>query len=405
MQSKILVVEDDPITMKLVSTILLKYGYLVGKAVNGIEGVQVAQSYKPDLILMDVMMPLMDGFEACKQIRKDPEISRTPIILLTALSDLEQKIKGYESGADDYIEKPFDPDELLNRVKTILARFEAVTPHKTLDLGGKIISVFSLRGGAGVSTIATNLSAGITELWDEECVLVDMNWVSGQSALYLNLPLKNTWEGVTGVKPIELDAEFLDQLMINHPRGVKVLAAPRTPEIGDLISDEMVKTVLEILKRQYHYIVLDLPHDFRGATLTCLDVSDAILLVTPPEIAGIRCCITALATFDELGYTESKGIKSLVNWVFPEGGVSQDKIEKVIKQKVDLVIPYSGKNILQALNLGNPVIFSEPLSPISSVFEDLAFAMSKPEHNRKTPKKPSEAWNRVAARIKKRKKV
>ncbi|MFH0887916.1 MAG: response regulator transcription factor [Planctomycetota bacterium] len=127
----ILVIDDEKDLIKLVDHHLSKEGYLVIGAKNGIEGLDIAQKHKPDLILLDIMLPKMDGWDVCKRLKAAPETVRIPVVMLTAKSQEIDKILGLELGADDYITKPFSPREMVARVKAILRRFE---PSKFKDI-------------------------------------------------------------------------------------------------------------------------------------------------------------------------------------------------------------------------------------------------------------------------------
>ncbi|MDA3850059.1 MAG: response regulator [Spirochaetaceae bacterium] len=118
----LLIIEDEADIRELIAFNLDLCGYEVLKSADGQEGLDLALGHKPDLILLDLMLPGMDGFEVCRQIRKHPEIAQCPIIMLTARSEDENMIKGLELGADDYITKPFSPQVLVARVKAILRR-------------------------------------------------------------------------------------------------------------------------------------------------------------------------------------------------------------------------------------------------------------------------------------------
>lgn len=404
MQEKILIVEDDPVTTKLVETLLFRNKYLVATAKNGVEGIQIAKTYHPDLIIMDVMMPEMDGYEASERIRKDPEIGHVPIIMLTALADIEQKIKGFEAGADDYLAKPFDPKEFLSRVEAHLRRMKRMEAvQKTTTIEGRTIAVFSLRGGSGVSSIAANVACALPNLWKTETVLVDLNLVVGQSALYLNTPIKHTLEDLAHVPVEEIDLSLVNNVLVQSEFGVKLLAAPLRPETSELFTAEKIRHILQLLRSNYHYVILDLPHNFYPTTLAGMDLAEEILLVLTPEIAGVRSSMIALKTLIDLGYSKDS-IHPIVNWVFESNGISQEKIEIVLRTKVDLTIPYAGEHMLLALNYGTPSVVRDPESPLAAIFEDLAFVISKPEHNRKVPEMKTKAWKRVARRIKNRKK-
>ncbi|MBK6291518.1 MAG: response regulator transcription factor [Ignavibacteria bacterium] len=122
MEKKILVVDDEQDIVDLISYNLSKEGYKVFTASNGTQAVEVATTVRPDLVILDIMMPGMDGFEVCRSLRQDTSLSTTAIMFLTAKSSEIDQILGLELGADDYIQKPISPRVLLARVKTIIRR-------------------------------------------------------------------------------------------------------------------------------------------------------------------------------------------------------------------------------------------------------------------------------------------
>lgn len=121
-KTKILLVDDEPDILEIVGYNLKNEGYHVYTAENGKLGVEKAKAKKPDLIILDVMMPVMDGIEACEQIRKIPELDHTVITFLTARSEDYSMIAGFDVGADDYITKPIKPRVLVSKVKSLLRR-------------------------------------------------------------------------------------------------------------------------------------------------------------------------------------------------------------------------------------------------------------------------------------------
>lgn len=120
--AKILVVDDDKAINELIKVNLELQGYEVIQAYDGTEGFALAKQEEPSLIVLDVMMPEVDGFTVAQRIRQCPEIADTPIIMLTALSELNDKVNGFNLGVDDYLTKPFEPDELVVRVRALLKR-------------------------------------------------------------------------------------------------------------------------------------------------------------------------------------------------------------------------------------------------------------------------------------------
>jgi len=125
MSSKILVVDDEADIVEFILYNLEKEGYTVQSAHNGLEAVEKASSFRPDLIVLDVMMPQLDGIEACRKIRENPELSNTFIMFLTARNEEYSEIAGFDAGGDDYVFKPIKPRALLSRVNAIMKRKNA----------------------------------------------------------------------------------------------------------------------------------------------------------------------------------------------------------------------------------------------------------------------------------------
>ncbi len=119
-QARILIVDDEPVGREVLEALLCAQGYELFFAENGPDALSKATAHTPDLVLLDVMMPKMDGFEVCRRLRVDPEHAEVPIIMVTALDDRDSRLKGIEAGADDFITKPFDRTELRARVRSIV---------------------------------------------------------------------------------------------------------------------------------------------------------------------------------------------------------------------------------------------------------------------------------------------
>lgn len=134
---RILVVDDEPDILSLLVYHLSREGYRVSTAVNGPGAISTARTELPDLIILDLMLPGMDGYEALKRLREDDRTGVVPIILLTARREEEERVRGFEVGADDYITKPFSARELVLRVKALIrrARAEPVSPSRRIAVG------------------------------------------------------------------------------------------------------------------------------------------------------------------------------------------------------------------------------------------------------------------------------
>lgn len=127
----ILVVDDEQDLLDLIEYNLKKEGFDVLKAEDGLEGIEMARKHHPDLVLLDIMMPKMDGFEVVERMRDDPKLGHIPIIFLTARGDEKTEVEGLDKGGDDYITKPISTTKLISRIKAVLRRFEET--HEMTD--------------------------------------------------------------------------------------------------------------------------------------------------------------------------------------------------------------------------------------------------------------------------------
>ncbi|HEX9916273.1 MAG TPA: response regulator transcription factor [candidate division Zixibacteria bacterium] len=139
MSKQILVIEDDKDIVQLLKHYLEKEGFVVKEAADGFSGLEKTKSNKFDLIILDIMLPEMDGLEVCKELRSDPKTASIPIIMLTAKTEETDKIVGLELGADDYVTKPFSPKELIARIKAIFRRVGRKSEKEKAYSYGKLV--------------------------------------------------------------------------------------------------------------------------------------------------------------------------------------------------------------------------------------------------------------------------
>ena len=122
MRKKILIVDDDPDQREMIHSSLKEAGFEISTATNGVEGLEKARSESPDLIILDVMMPKMDGFAVCVTLREDAATASIPILMLTGLCSYISQLTGFESGATDYLVKPFESEQLVSKVEALLCQ-------------------------------------------------------------------------------------------------------------------------------------------------------------------------------------------------------------------------------------------------------------------------------------------
>ena len=154
MPSRVLIVEDEPDIRELVVHHLKREGYQVSAASSGEEALRQVQAAPPDLVILDLMMPAMDGLEVCRRLRQDPSTVSLPIVMLTAKGDEVDRVLGLEIGADDYIVKPFSPKELLARVRAVLRRSRPAPGTAPLRIGALVMDLGTHTASVGGLALA-----------------------------------------------------------------------------------------------------------------------------------------------------------------------------------------------------------------------------------------------------------
>lgn len=402
MTTRVLVVDDSPMNLKAATLALSAAGYEVVTARDGREGLERAETTLPDLIILDVQMPEINGYEVCRRLRRSPTFMHRPIMMLTANSALHEKVQGLEAGADDYLGKPFEVEELQARVKALLRRAGNPVAAATTQQG-KVIALFSLRGGVGVSSLAVNMAAGLAQLWGS-AALVDMVFTGGHSALMLNLPMRTTWGDLAPKASEEIDADVVDRVLLHHSSGLHVLPSAARPEENEQIGADQVASVIGELRSRFPYVVLDMPHHFSEPALAALDAADQIVLLLAPEIGSVVAATCALDVFGQLGYKAEK-IAPTLNLIFERGGLARKDIEHTLKRPLVSVMPYAGDVFVQALNRGTPPVIEHSTKAIGAMLEDWAYGFSSAADQRRPADNASPALQRVHARIQQRRKA
>ncbi len=406
MAPRILTIDDEPMYHTMIARALEPLNCQISTAEDGTQGLAMARNLKPDVIITDVVMPDITGYEVTRLLRRDPEFAHVPILVLTAQTGLQDKLKAFEVGADDHLTKPFEPAELAARVTALIRRAEvnkAAEPSAVTKEKARLIALHSLRGGTGCSSMAVNLSVALASLWKSPTILLDLTMVAGQVALMLNATLKRTWADLARFKQSDLDMQVLSSIVFQHESGLSFIAAPTFPSEAETIDTETLATAVRILQQRYDYIVADLPHDFSEISLQTLDLADIVLLVASPDLASLRAVVAAMDTYKKLGYPTQQ-IKLMLNATFPKSGLSKDKIESAVKMPITVTVPYTQELFVEAINLGMPLVFDKPEEAVSGLLEDFAFYLSKESHKKSRPQNPSDAWTRVYKRYNSRKK-
>jgi DNA-binding response OmpR family regulator len=284
MAEKILIVDDDLDTLRLVGLMLQRQGYQIAAATNGTQGLAKADAEDPDLIVLDVMMPDLDGYEVARRLRQDPKTANTPILMFTAKTQLDDKVTGFEVGADDYLTKPTHPSELHAHVRALLARSKKTKSpiHTTqaLEMKSMVIGLLAARGGMGVSTLALNLAAALATRTKADTILAEM--VPGRGTLALDLGINDPRKlsELLSKNPTQINKEAVRDSLETHASGLRVLAASYHPRDCKLQENAaQYEMIVNRLAKMCRYLVLDLGAGLSPAALKILPLCHEQIVV------------------------------------------------------------------------------------------------------------------------------
>lgn len=351
---------------------------VVGVARTGKEAIQISQELNPDVVLMDINMPDMDGIAATEAIRaRQPAVQ---VVILSVQSDQNYMRKAMLVGARDFLTKPPMGDELISAIRRAgeMARIEKsksaqvqAMPVAT-NLGGvvgfrgpkgKIISIYSPKGGVGCTTLAVNLALTLNNS-DTRVALVDGNLQFGDVAVFINEQGKNT---ILDLAPRaeELDPEIVEEVMVKHASsGLHILAAPSRPEQAEKVSSSQFSRLLEYLSQMYAYVVVDTASFLTDVTLAAVDLSDLIVLVSTQDIPSIKNCRLFLDLLQTLGVERTR-ILFIMNRYDRRINITPERVAENLKQEVTLAIPLDEATATKAVNRGIPFVLDSKNQPVS----------------------------------------
>jgi pilus assembly protein CpaE len=383
---RVLIVDDIAETRENIRKLLVFENdvEVIGAARSGHEAIELCKETKPDVVLMDINMPDMDGIAATEAIRRTNSI--TQIVVLSVQGDPNYMRKAMLAGARDFLTKPPAVDELTSAIRRAgkmaheerskvapripVAGNGQVASNVVAVSQGKLVIIYSPKGGTGSTTLAINLAV---TLHNEETpvVLVDGDLQFGDVAVFLNEQSKNS---VVDLAPRaeELDPEVVEEVMIHHAAtGIKILASPPRPEYAESVTGDQFANVLKYLRNLYSYVIVDASSSLNDVTLAAMDVSDAIILITTQDIPAIKNARLFLDLVDALKINR-KRILFVMNRFDKRIGITPDKVSDSFKQEIVSILPVDERIVIPSINRGVPFMMGDRSRPIAKSYLQLA---------------------------------
>lgn len=323
--------------------------------------------------------------------RLSSEVPGTALISAAADASSDVMLQSLRAGAREFLRLPVSPEELktvLDRIQEFCAG-QVEAPKKK----GRMIAVFSSKGGCGTSFIATNLAATTKA----RTVLVDLNLQAGDLPLFLGVDPKYSFADMAENRT-RLDDALINSLVTPYSANLSLVAAPKEADAADEIEPEHVFDVLQRLRENYDFVVLDPQHTFDSITLAALDQADEIVLVLTLDIPAIRSTQRALEIFDRLGYPRKK-IRIVVNRWSKMIDLDLRQVEKYIGEPVIGFIPSDYQTAVTSINLGQPLVQFDSSSKIAVELRRIAKIISSGAVEiEENPRPKRTLWNSVFKR-------
>ena len=366
MNKKILVIEDDPSALRFIQYTLEQEGYQVLTATNGLAGIRKAQNEEPDLIVLDIMLPGIDGFEICHRLRAEPETAQLTILMLSAKAQEIDKATGLKVGADDYLTKPADPSDIVSRVESLLALKTVARSRMVAFLGSK--------GGVGTTTMVVNVSIALSQK-GKRVIVVDLCSSDGGIAEHLGLKPECTITELLQ-KPMDtIVRRDLETALAVHETGVRVLAIPKSPREDKEILLSDVESLFDRLREVTDYLLVDSPFPPPDSGKEALTKCDLIIIVTDSKNDGLPSVKSTAALLGLSGISQELLGAVIIDRdaIFPEVEISKMKPTIELSSGVSLlgIMPYDTKASLEVVP-STPLILSDPNCPIAWSIREVA---------------------------------
>jgi len=352
---KILVIDYDLNITKQIQRTLQEEGYEVLTTVTGQAGIALAELQQPNLILLDIDLPDVDGYAVCHTLRTNPGTAQVPILIHSARGDVADKVAGFKAGANDYVVKPAASAELLARIKASL-RSDELRLAQTVAFWGS-------KGGVGTTTLAANLAMALRSRTGRRVTLVDASVLGGTLGVMLNLATKHT---IADLLPRleELDSELLASVLAMHSSGVRVLGSTPWNRDGNAAGPGELERILGWLQRASDYVVVDTAPSLDPSTLAVLQLAQLMVVVLTPEMTALRNARIFLNLVHSLPRKTLASV--LVANRYPiKGGIPLKEMEAALQHKIELQIPSDEPLVTYSINRGIPLVISHPRSAVA----------------------------------------
>jgi len=343
--------------------------------------IDIIRKHVPEMVIVGLGPTPEPAIESISTMAKD-----FPFLYLVALSDRTDSdliLRTIRAGAHDFLCKPVKEIDL--RAAAEKASKLKATRKESVGRGGKILSVFSNKGGNGTTTIAANLADALVRLTGKKVAVVDLVLSHGDVTMFFNV--NSSYSILDLAKNAEkADYDFLHTLLVRHASGVYVLADPPTIEDGEQISAAQVRDALSTLRSMFDYIIIDTPHQFDERTLTALEMSDIVLLVSLLNLPSLKNTQKCLELFGRIGLRDER-VRLLLSRYLPNDEIPKESIEGIMNTPVFFSVPNDYPTVISSINRGKLLSEIAPDKEVTKSFDRMAELLEGPAPKKAVPEK------------------
>lgn len=366
------IIDTEAQSIELLKLYLNELGYIqiAGEFNDIITGYNFILENRPSIVIIDISHKTELALDIISKISANHKTCK--IVVTSSSYSTETIIKAMRAGAREFLPKPLIKDDFITAMSKIK---EQVSGFHSEDKKCRIITTFSNKGGIGKTAIATNLALELANMTKERVALIDLNLQLGDITTFLDInPSFDISYVVQNLSRID-ETFLLSSLEKYKETSLYVLADPPYLEQAEDITAEQISALFDVLKQAFSYIVVDTSANFDGKTITALDHSDLILLISIVNLPAIRNCQRCLELFERLGYEKSK-TKIILNRYMENDEIKIEDVEDVLGRKIYWKIPNNYFTIMSAINKGIPVGLINADSNISKSYRELAAMLS-----------------------------
>ena len=379
MKAKVLIVDDEPNLLRLIGYAIELGGHRPLVAKCGQQALQKARSERPDLIVLDWMLPDISGLDVLTHLRNDPETANVPVIMLSARADVKDRVKGLKAGADEYVSKPVDTSEMVARVEALLRHTRRLqrshAPPRCLT-----IAFLGAKGGVGTTTVALN-SAALTAQTGKSVAIAEFGWRAGGIAAHLNMRPARTIDDLTDV----ITPEAVTGCLTKQAPSLHVLFGSFQADRRAPLDPAQVKEILSALKQTSEYVIVDYSASPDLYNEETLHLTDRVFLVLEPEPTSVRAAQDTLQLLQSWGIGKNAVELVLVNRASRAITLNQKEITGKLGDQIAGAIPNTGEALLAAQQAGEPLVTHRPQSNTAAAFSQLVKRITRTEKQSAAP--------------------